>query len=257
MLLCLATAAITASGRLHLGLEQATASRYQTFALLFWCCLGLAILSRVAADPKRMKLYMTALLVLMLGFATQVRLPLIDAQWRQLRLQRISLALLTGVNDPAVLADAYPDPQAVLRAAQYMREHRLSIFAGDLYAQLGQPMNTVYQLANGSGCSGYVASSQLLPAEHSPGLRLTGFAWDRQLNRPAREMVAAVDGRISGFGSSVTIPLSSVTSGPNSDAARSGWMAFVRDVEPGAKIELYAVMGKRSKTVCRFAEASP
>ena len=44
MLLCIATAFITASGRLHLGLEQATASRYQTFALLFWCSLGLSIL---------------------------------------------------------------------------------------------------------------------------------------------------------------------------------------------------------------------
>jgi hypothetical protein len=196
MLLCIATAAITATGRLSLGLVQATASRYQTFALLYWCSLGLVALSHivgVSADPAlsplarpgaassvipsaakpspgprraapwrwlgrgsretcfsrlslgrgrvslagerktsstRLNVFCSALLVLMLGFATQVRLPLIDAHWRQLRLRMVSVALLTGVHDPAILAQAYPSPQLVLRAAQYMKDNRLSIFAG-------------------------------------------------------------------------------------------------------------------------------
>ena len=90
MLLCIATAFLTASGRLHLGLEQATASRYQTFALLFWCSLGLAILCFLQKHLAQLCPVSGFLLVLMLGFATQVRLPLIDAQWRQLRLKRIS-----------------------------------------------------------------------------------------------------------------------------------------------------------------------
>ena len=67
----------------------------------------------------------------MLLFATQLRLPLIDAQWHQLRLKMVGLSLLAGVQDDAVLADAYPDPQVVLRAAEYMKQRRLSIFAGN------------------------------------------------------------------------------------------------------------------------------
>ena len=213
MLLCIATAFITATGRLHLGLEQATASRYQTFALLFWCSLGLAILAqftkpRVArssasfalgrgssdggtpVQAARANAFCGFLLVLMLGFATQVRLPLIDAQWRQLRLMRISLSLLTGVHDPAALADAYPDPQAVLRAAQYMEDHHLSIFAGDLYAKLGSPLTPPITSGPPPIAPDYISSTQVFPANDGEGLRITGYAWDKLSNRPARDIVA-------------------------------------------------------------------
>lgn len=59
-------------------------------------------------------------------------------QWRQLRLRIVSNALLTGGHDPAALAQAYPSPQVVLRAAQYMKDNRLSIFAGKRYTRFDQ-----------------------------------------------------------------------------------------------------------------------
>jgi len=280
MLLCIATAFITASGRLHLGLEQATASRYQTFALLFWCSLGLSILCELSkprvprssaslalgwgsshSDPRpnslNLNVFPAFLLVLMLGFATQVRLPLIDAQWRQLRLKRISLSLLTGVHDPAALADAYPDPQAVLRAARYMREHRLSIFAGDLYSQLGQPLSNTYHVVPASECSGYISSTNVLPSDDDQGLRITGYAWDNHSSRPARDIVAVTNDRISGYGTNVSIPQDLSAAHPNSDPARFGWLAYVREVQHAGKIQLYAVVGKNSGNLCPFAEASP
>ncbi len=257
MLLCLATAAITASGRLQLGLEQATASRYQTFALLFWCSLGLALLFYASRSPTQWYILSGCLLALTLGFATQVRLPLIDAQWHQLRLRVVSLALLTGVQDPAMLAEqAYPDPHAVLRAAEYMKQNRLSIFAGDLYSQLGQPLDAVYRLRPASACSGYVSSSQVLPADDGRGLHMTGYAWDQELNRPARVVVAAVDGHISGFGSTIAIPMSFPTTAKQADPARFGWIAFVRDAHLPGKVELYTVVGNNKLDVCPFAEAS-
>jgi len=256
MLLCLATAVITASGRSHLGLEQATASRYQTFALLFWCSLGLALLFYASRSLTQWYILSTFLLALTLGFATQVRLPLIDAQWHQLRLRLVSLALLTGVHDPAILAEAYPDPQAVLRATEYMRHNRLSIFGGDLYSRLGQPLDAVYRLRPAGECSGYVSSSQVLPADDGRGLRITGYAWDRQLNRPARVIVAAVDGRISGFGSTLAISMSFPTTGRQLDPVRFGWVAFVRDANSASSVELYAVVGNNKLDVCPFAKAS-
>ena len=279
MLLCIATAFITATGRLHLGLEQATASRYQTFALLFWCSLGLAILAqftkpRVArssasfalgrgssdggtpVQAARANAFCGFLLVLMLGFATQVRLPLIDAQWRQLRLMRISLSLLTSVHDPAALADAYPDPQAVLRAAQYMEDHHLSIFAGDLYAKLGQPFDAAYHVRPATDCSGYISSTQVLPANDGEGLRITGSAWDKLSNRPAREIVAVSHDRIIGYGTSVSIPQDSSAARPDSDPARFGWVAYLHHVPPG-QIQLYAAVGRNSGDVCLVAETMP
>jgi hypothetical protein len=256
MLFCLATAAITASGRLYLGLEQATASRYQTFALLFWCSLGLALLFYASRSRTQWYILSTFLLAVMLGFATQVRLPLIDAQWHQLRLRLVSLALLTGVQDPATLAEAYPDPRAVLRAAEYMKQHRLSIFAGDLYSQVGQPLDAMYRIRPASECSGYVSSSQVVPADDGRGLRMTGYAWDNRQNRPARTIVATVDGRISGLGSTLAIPMSFPATSQQADPARFGWIAFVHDMYATSSVELYAVVGKDSLDVCPFAQAS-
>jgi hypothetical protein len=259
MLLCLVTAAITASGRLHLGLQQATASRYQTFALLYWCSLGLMLLSYLAHRPSgaaKLNAFCIFLLALMLGFGTQLRLPLIDAQWHQLRLKLVSLALLTGVHDPALLAEAYPDPQTVWRAAQYMRTHRLSIFAGQRSSQLGQSADAVYQIRPAGDCSGYVTSVRVLPSDNGEGLRMTGYAWDREVNRPAREIVAVVDGRIEGFGTTISIPLSAGASSENSDAARFGWLTLVREAHAGDKVALYAVVGKSAREICPFAEAS-
>ena len=260
MLFCLVTAGITSSGRLHLGLEQASASRYQTFALIFWCSLGVALLFQLATKPRsdiKFDAYAAFIVLMMAGFATQVRLPLIDAQWHQLRLKFVSLALMTGVHDPSVLADAFPDPQVPLRDAAYMKQHRLSIFAGNQYEQLGQPLDAVYTQRPSNECSGYVASSQALPSDSGQGLRITGFAWDREANRPARNIVATVDGRIAGYGTNVAIPFTSRNAGPNSDPARFGFVAFVAAANPGSKIEVYAVTDKNRPSVCRFAELSP
>src|ERR1022692_5245536 len=41
---CVGTAVITATGRLRFGVTYALQNRYQTFALLFWCSLGLLLL---------------------------------------------------------------------------------------------------------------------------------------------------------------------------------------------------------------------
>ncbi len=260
MALCIATAAITASGRLHLGLEQASASRYQTFALLFWCCLGLSLLSGLAQRATLnggLTAYAGFCLLLMLGFGTQFRLPLTDAQWHQLRLKQVSLALMTGVHDPVVLADAYPYPDVVIRSAEYMKRQRLSIFAGKQYSQLGQPITSAYQLPAPSTCSGYVSSSQLLPSDRGQGLRLTGFAWDGESQRPAKNVIAVEDGVIAGFGTSVSIPLGANHVTPQADPTRYGWAAFVRDVHAGERVDLYVVEGDRSHSLCQFAEANP
>ena len=256
MTLCLATAAATSSGRIHLGVEQATASRYQTFALLFWCCLGLILLLQVLKSRTQFQAFTACVLVIMLAFATQVRLPLIDAQWHQLRLKMVGLSLLAGAHDDAVLADAYPDPQVVLHAAEYMKQHRLSIFAGKQYAQLGATLDSEYRTTPVTNCSGYISSMQALPADGGLVLRAAGFAWDSTLKRPARDIVAVSDGRISGFGSSVTIPLTSAGASQQPNPSQNGWVAFVRRNNTAGKVQLYAVVEKGA-AVCPFAEISP
>ena len=257
MIFCLLTAAATSSGRIHLGIQQATASRYQTFALLFWCCLGLVLIVEAAHHRYWFEVLSIVLLTMMLAFATQVRLPLIDAEWHQLRLKMISNALLAGVRDPAVLSDAYPNPLVVARSAGYMRLHRLSIFAGSQYAELDQPLTADYRVTTPAECTGYVSSIYLIPADDNHAYKLTGFARDAHRETPVRDVLVATDGRVRGFGSNIAIPLTLRHAGPHADASRYGWLAFVGGVAPGHTIHLFAVIGNGARDVCQFATASP
>jgi hypothetical protein len=260
IIFCVATATVTAVGRLHLGLEQATASRYQVFALLFWCALGLSLLFRIASDrtnERKFVLFSGFILLVMLASATQVRYPINDARWHQIRLRSISLALLTDVHDTEQLALAFPNPNTVVRDAEYLRRNRLSIFAETAYSQLGQPLQSVYRDQSSEECSGYIASSQMFPAAASRGLRVTGYAWNRVRGVPITEVIfTSEDGRIRGFGSTVTIPMHSVKPGPTADAKRFGWLGYAGQLPDHGKVEAYAVLEKQLGSVCRFAEVS-
>jgi hypothetical protein len=134
-----------------------------------------------------------------------------------------------------------------------MKQYRLSIFAGKQYEQLGAPLDSVYRVSAAGDCSGYVSSKQVLPSDDGHGLRLTGYAWDGELRRPARDIVAVVDGRVAGFGVNVAIPLTSKNAGPQSDPSQFGWVTFVRDRGSG-KVRLFAVT--KGGAVCPFAEIS-
>ena len=252
MLFTLATAAVTSTGRLHLGIEQATASRYQTFALLFWCCLGLALLFHLSGQRKAFDSLVAVLLMAQVGFATQVRLPIIDAQWRQLRLEKISLALLAGVHDHAVLAEAFPDPQVALRAADYMRRHQLSIFAGRESHLIGQPFEAAYHEAPASDCFGAVTSSQALPADSGEGLRLKGYAWDRSVRQPAKDILAVTDGKISGFGIVTVYPLFLRREHDPATAPRFEWIAYAA-AGPAETTKLYVLLAHDKGAACPFA----
>jgi hypothetical protein len=256
MLFTLATAAITSTGRLHLGIEQATASRYQTFALLFWCCLGLTLLSRIAAERRPVHMFAAVLLIAMLGFATQVRLPLIDAQWRQLRLKKISLALLTGVQDDELLAEAFPDPQVVLRSAEYMRQHRLSIFAEPDAALLDKPFADAFHRIPAAACFGALTSEELLPTENGQAMRLEGYAWDLSRQEPAKDILVVTGGKISGFGIVTVYPLALAHEHDSANASHFEWVAY--STGSSARIsELYVLSGQDKKSACPFASVSP
>ena len=192
----------------------------------------------------------------MLAFATQVRLPLIDAQWRQLRLKKISLALLTGVHDDDLLAEGFPDPQLVLRSADYMRQHQLSIFAGPDASLLGKPFAQVFHEVPSTACFGALDSEEILPTEDGQAMRLNGYAWDNSRNSRPRH-----PGRDRGQGHRLrhrerSIPLILAREHDPATAPHFGWIAY--SIGSSARVsELYVLSGHDRKTACPFVAVSP
>ena len=252
LLFCMGTAMVTAFGRLRFGIEQAGSSRYQVFTLLFWCALGLSVFCGTnthQANNRNLTRFSGLVLLVMAGAATQARYPIRDARWHKVRLQAISNALLADVRDPEQLVLAFPNAKLVTRDAEYLRRNRLSIFAEEPFSQLGQPLERFYQLRAAEQCSGYIGNWESLPTASSLGLRVSGYAWNHSLRAPVRQVVFASEGRIQGFGSSVTIPMKSVKPGPDADAKRFGWLGYVGGIAPHDKVEVYAVLAD-SVSVC-------
>ena len=80
---CVGTAVITAAGRLNFGVTEALQNRYQTFALLFWCSLGLMLLEyafSLRAKQYRFLMAQICLLVVLVRGAILADHPIQEAQ---------------------------------------------------------------------------------------------------------------------------------------------------------------------------------
>ena len=97
LLFSLMTAFITALARVNLGTNQATASRYQTFALLFWFCLSTLLLLALAGAGGRgfVTALMAGVVIVMAIAAANYRMPLRVVKARRAWRTAASLALVT------------------------------------------------------------------------------------------------------------------------------------------------------------------
>jgi hypothetical protein len=139
-LLRILTAFITSLARISLGTDQAQSSRYQSYALLFWLAIGIWLM--IIASARQMK---WALSILLACIATNLAasplryrriVELVQEKTAQRELGGV--ALITGVHDYRPLETAlYHHPPFMWKAAQYLRTHRLPIFAGARFMELG------------------------------------------------------------------------------------------------------------------------
>jgi len=194
---CVATALLTALGRVASGNEQAFASRYQTIALLFWWSLGcLALASGARRKGAAMIAVQVLFAVALLRAAKLAHVPLRDAREHAFQQRAASAALVTGVDDREQIARASSYPDDVLGVIPFMREKHLSIFARGDNARLGLPIESVSRVVNEGECQGTLQS--VITFENGE-LRITGWAWDRKGHRPT-EMLVAANGRVVGTG---------------------------------------------------------
>lgn len=256
---CVATALITATGRLNFGVSQATASRYQTVALLFWCCLGLLWLgSSVFAHRRMPYLFLLAQVCVLAIFAVgamrakyQLRITGLHAFAQKAG----AAALLTGVADPLALREVYPEKEMFARAVPYMKSNRLSSFSGSPASALGKPLDSVFRVTDPSECAGAVET--VFPVDNSsaagsygpglgPGLRILGSASDLKRGRPPSAIVVTMDGKVVGIGATGD-------TAKWRSARSDGFVAFSPELSLQSSANFYAILNTSPPSACYIA----
>jgi hypothetical protein len=184
------------------GYGQAFASRYQTVALLFWFSVGCLVLAFAKRHWRFGAVAVQVLLLLvMVRGAFLLRFPLRDAREHAFQMRAATAALLTGINDRPQIAEAGSADQ-VLAVVPFMREQRLSIFAGKQAALLGTDMYPMARVANDDRCEAEVQTETLFRDADGRlvGLRVSGWVWDKERRRPANTILMVARGKIVGLG---------------------------------------------------------
>jgi hypothetical protein len=257
MLFCAGTGFITAFGRSGFGLLQAATSRYQAFALLFWCCLGLLLLTSVGLRHTGREAatlaIQVAILCIMLGAALFARNPLIRARVHGFKLHTAEAALITGVPDIENLKWVYRQPDYLYSLVPYMRREQLSVFHDPISQLLDKPLATAFQLAPASDCTGALESSVAMNHAMPPMLRITGWAWDVKQQAPAAAIVAASDGMITGVGAMGDWRILDKATHPWMKTNFIGYTGYVQAARPMGPVEIYAILKGTPATACLIA----
>lgn len=253
ILFCIASATVTALGRSQLGIIQAFSSRYQTVALLFWCCLGLLVLDSLANQPggSRKLIAMQAALIAIITFGCfNAGTPLIRARVREFHLNAGAMSLATDVPDQDQLKWVYWGRRALKRANPYMRENGLSIYEKPISGWLGRPLMSSVRVTAGDRCSGHEESATPMAQLAYPALRITGWAWDNKRQEPPIAIIAATQGTITGLGAVGDFRPLRKASRDWMSADYLGYIAYVQNLGGSEPTELYAILKGSPISAC-------
>lgn len=195
-------AAMTAFGRVGMGLEQATVSRYATPALGLWTVLWIAGWSRFmrlrAAPPIEALMAAASMVILITVAASQTR-AWDFATNRRLTLERIGTGITSGLFVNEVWAALTHARSAFPDRVRYLRDRRLSIFATDRGHWFGTRLGERLVAVDGARCAGNFDVLTPLADDDGRGGRIEGWGWDRTAAAaPRGVIVVGRDGVVVG-----------------------------------------------------------
>jgi hypothetical protein len=123
------TGFMTASGRVHLGMNQARASRYQTPALIYWACAFAAISIAIGqTQPQRRVLIWNLVAIVLIVWPAPELRPLIDdVEGRASDISLAGKSLDLGIRDPSVLAALIDPPANLIATSTYLQARGLHL----------------------------------------------------------------------------------------------------------------------------------
>jgi hypothetical protein len=245
LLFCVGTSAVTAVGRFFFGAGQAFSSRYQTVALLFWCCLALLWLVSIAKAPGNQQegrllgrqVVMLAVLVFAGSLATT---PMRRARMQAFQRNVAGMALLTDVPDMEQLRWADYPPEGVLPLIPYMRSEHLSVFFRT--SPLGKPIDSAFHVSSSADCVGKTEVASAITSAWPRAFRISGWAWDSKDRRPPSEIVITTDSIISGLGAVGDWRPKEKFADSSITDSFVGYTGYVRDVQRSSPVKIYGVL---------------
>ncbi len=121
--LMLATALLTAFGRIQFGVGQAFASRYQTPAMLYWSGLaGLALIQVRRSWPQRLAIAQAILLVVMLASIATLPKAWRATNGRAAALRSACQAVMGPNFRPEDARELYENPEVIREARPFLRK---------------------------------------------------------------------------------------------------------------------------------------
>ena len=249
------TAATTAVARLQFGMTQAFTSRYQTPALLFWAELFLLLL--LAAVEKRWSVsalvFVEICLIAMFARGAYLaRYPIRQARWHGFQINAAGAALLSGVEDARQFHYGAVDVRHIAEDAPYLKQQKLSIFAGRFGDMIGVQATPTFSLANTAGCGGAIQSVTQLSSD---GFRISGWAWDFARRKPPSHIVVVQENRIVGVGAvgDWRPTIRAVNSYMNTSFI--GFTAYAKGVPLMSSVEIFATEDNEGRQACLVATA--
>jgi hypothetical protein len=207
LVLFVIAAALTSLGRTQLGLGGATASRYQSIALLFWASLAALVLTCV---PKTRSASFTLLVIqmllviLMMGAAGRFGAIRHNATLHQVTSDRVYASLAYDKPDLDALKNLYYQaPEMVPVWYAYMRAHNIGPDAREFFKvppRISKPSPNWggYRVVAASNCQGFFESARRIDPN---AVLAQGWAWDIAENRaPGKMVLAQPGGLLVGFG---------------------------------------------------------
>ena len=189
----------------------AGASRYVTFAMLFWwAALAYLLSGRPHGSATRGRQWAFCLVIAVFLGGTllpgHLRIGRHVAETARLK-RRAGLALLVGVPDPLLrVLFQHPD---LWSTAEFLRRRQLSLYAPQWTHGLGRSVEQVFRLTPTREGVGAVVGIQAVPSFYpdgpplsaTSGVVVNGWAWDAARQRPP-SLILLVDHRnvIRGFG---------------------------------------------------------
>jgi hypothetical protein len=199
------TAAMTAIGRLGLGIDYALASRYMVAVMLFWLSLVMLAFCRAEARNKNFKLAImlcTLPFVIFIGLNQRSEIESIQNDWHVWERRSSAIpALLTGVADSELIGMVSRYPDEAMQSRKILMQGHASVFSDAWSSWLGTKLTDHTVMAPEKRCKGAVTSTFAISDKDYPGWRATGWAWDddRKL-APQKIILIDQNGMVIGYG---------------------------------------------------------